>query len=144
MKLQLLAPAIFVVLGIFVQSFKAQGQRAIPLQNQAAQPTANTAHPEVEVVEVHNGSGLPAAIHRSSGAFILLLINRTHDPAAAFSVDPASIGDGVVGPNPLLRLTDSAVASSKHRLAALADLPPGEYYVKFAATGKILCRITIE
>lgn len=118
-------------------------QQPIPLQNQGPGAAPNAGHPEVEVVEIRRGGALPAQIHRPSGKFILLLVNRTHDPAASFAIDPASVGEGVIGPNPLVRL-GSSVASTQHRLAGLADLPSGEFHLKAVSTGKILCRITIE
>ena len=117
-------------------------QQIIPLQNQAA-AASTTERLEVEVIEIRHGTAMPAAIHRHVGKFILLVVNHTHDPAASFVLDPASVGEGAVGPNPFLRLTDQP-ASSRRRIAGLTDLPAGQFDLKSAVTGKILCRITIE
>jgi hypothetical protein len=141
MNIRFFTAAIFLCLAAV--SFRISAQQAIPLQNQSTPSAIGTEHPQVEVVEIRRGGALPAEIHRPAGKFILLVVNRTHDPAASFAIDPASVGEGVIGPNPLLHLASGA-ASTKHRLAGMVDLPAGQFHLKAASTGKILCRITIE
>jgi hypothetical protein len=133
---------LFLVLIGGIIAPNAYPQRRIPLANQPASEKI-TGHVEVEVIEVGHGMAAPATIKRPAGKFILLVVNRSHDPAASFVLEPASVGEGVIGPNPILRLMDQR-ASSKHRIAGLVDLPAGQFYLKSAATGKVLCRITID
>ena len=108
-----------------------EARQTVHLQNpkdtgeaQPPNPVKDGSRVEVESVEIGPAGAIPAEIHRPAGKFIVLLINRSHDPAASFVVDPAAIGDGLVGQEPLLRLADAALAS-KHRLAGLIDLPAG-------------------
>jgi hypothetical protein len=127
-----------------------EAQQKVPIEN--LKDTAGTARAarlddltrvEAETIEVGPGGAIPAAIQRPAGKFILLLTNRTQEAGAAFIVDPAAVGEGVIGPESLLRLTD-APTRSKHRMAGLIELPAGEFNLKSAKTGKVLCRITIE
>lgn len=133
---------LFLALMGGVAAPNAYPQRSIQLANQPASEKI-TGHVEVEVIEVGRGMAAPATIKRPAGKFILLIVNRSHDPAVSFVLEPASAGEGIVGPNPILHLTDQP-ASNKHRIAGLVDLPAGQFYLKSAPTGKVLCRITID
>jgi hypothetical protein len=144
MKVHRIVASIVFTLGFFVLPFGARAQQRIPLQNQPSATGAETNGLEVEQIEIRKGGAVPTRIHRPTGKFIILLINQTHDPSASFALDSAAVGEGRIGPNPLLRLAELGAASPKHQLAALADLPAGEYHLKSVATGKILCHITIE
>jgi hypothetical protein len=138
-----LCPSVlFLALMGGVVAPNAYPQRSIPLANQPASEKI-TGHMDVEIVEVGRGMAVPTTIKRPAGKLILLIVNRSHDPAASFVLEPASVGEGVIGPNPILHLTDQP-ASSKHRIAGLVDLPAGQFYLKSAATGKVLCRITVD
>lgn len=101
---------------------------------------------EAESIEITPGGAIPAAIHRPGGKFIVLLTNSTPETDAVFVVGAAKAGEGAEGAEraePLLRLAD-APTRPKHRMAGLIELPPGEFDLKSAKTGKVLCRFTIE
>jgi hypothetical protein len=142
---RLYLPALLLALTGSIAAPGVYAQEKIPLQNQDAASAAAVAgkHLEVEVLEVGPHGALPAEIHRPAGKFILLVVNGTHDPAAVFALVPEAAGDGVTAAKPMLRLTDRA-PSTKHKIAGLVDLPAGQFDLKAAATGKVLCRITIE
>lgn len=137
-------PALLLALTGSIAAPSVYGQQSIPLQNpDAASAAVAGKHLEVEVVEVGPHGALPGEIHRPAGKFILLLVNRTHDPAAVFVLDPEAANDGATAASPILRLTDRA-PSTRHKIAGLVDLPAGRFDLKSAVTGKVLCRITIE
>ena len=100
---------------------------------------------EVEVIEIHRGGAVPAEIHRKKGRFLLLVINRNSvNPDAAFVLDPGAIGDGKLGPAPLLQVGGARVNDSRHRSASLFAAPAGEFDLKYADSGKAVCKIVIE
>jgi hypothetical protein len=109
----------------------------VPLDQKSKEPV------EVEVVEIHRLMAIPDRIERSPGKFILLVVNRTPDPAASFVLEPAGAGiDAKQGAKPLLRL--GGVHARKHRTAGLLDMPSGNFELKSADTGKVFCTIAIK
>lgn len=142
---RLTLPVLLLVLTASITAPNLYSQQKIPLQNQDASSAAAIAgkHLEVEVIEVGPHGAIPAEIHRPVGQFILLLVNHTHEPAASFVLVPEAAGDGVAAANPILRLTDRA-PSARHKVAGLVDAPAGQFDLKSAATGNVLCRITIK
>jgi len=116
----------------------------IPLDPRSPQP-ASGEHLEVERIEIQKAGAIPATIHRRPGRFFLLVVNRNEaNRDAAFVVDPASIGDMTLGPNPLLRLGGPGLNDYKHRSASIFVAPVGEFDLKYADTGKIVCHISID
>lgn len=125
--------------------FSAQAQRPIPLQNLPAAATkANTQGIEVEIVEVGRLGALPEAITRPAGKFTLLVVNHSGNAQESFVLEPAAVGEGTIGANPFIRLRDRPSPSFRHRLAGLIDLPQGNFDLKSATSGKVLCKFQIN
>jgi hypothetical protein len=131
----------FLMLGI-LSSLPIRAQDDVPLVNVPLDQQKNKEPVEVEVVEVHRLMAIPDHIERSPGKFILLLVNRTPDPSAAFVLEPAGIAEGTPDRKPLLRL--GGAHARKHRTAGLLDASAGNFELKSADTGKVFCTITIK
>ena len=116
----------------------------VPLYPGSAQPKPEEKL-EVEQVEVHRLMAIPSQIRRPAGRFLLLVINRDEtDPDAAFVIDPAAVGDGKVGPNPVAQAGGKGISDRKHRSAALVDSMAGDFDLKYLKNGKVLCKIHLE
>lgn len=98
---------------------------------------------EAEQVEIHRMFAAPRELHRSAGAFLLILDNETGDRTAKFVIDPGDSGEGILSSSRLL-LYDDSIPEVKHRKAGLLDLRKGTYYLKSADKGHILCTITVD
>jgi hypothetical protein len=140
-----LLPSAFAQQPIPLQNVDPQATTAASASPRMGSGSSSTAkHFEVELVDVRDKVAFPSTLHRPVGPFILMLVNRSRDVHAAFVLDPAAVDEGVVSPNPSLRLAEAAAATSHHRLAGLVDLPAGTYHLKSVASGKTLCSLTIE
>jgi hypothetical protein len=118
-------------------------QDDVPLVNVPLDQQKNAEPVEVEIVEVHRLMAIPDHIERSPGKFILLVVNRTPDPAASFVLEPARAAtDAKQGDKPLLRL--GGVHARKNKTAGLIDASTGAFELKAADTGKVFCTITIK
>ncbi len=100
---------------------------------------------EVELIEVRRLMAIPNRIQRHAGKFILMVRNedRTNFDEA-FVLDSSSVGDGVVGPSPLARFGGKGLTDGKNRSSILIDGQPGEWDLKSASTGKILCHFHFQ
>lgn len=115
------------------------------LVSRAATAVAASDRVEVETVEIRRLMAIPNKIQRHPGKFILLVTNENRaDFDAAFVLDPSSVGDGIVGPNPLLRFGGKGLTDAKNRSVTIVDAVAGSWDLKSATTGKIACRITIQ
>jgi hypothetical protein len=133
-----------LVCGMVVPFWGVKAQDVIPLQPGSPHPNAGEKL-DVEQIEVRRLGAIPNEIHRHAGHFLLLIVNRNpEDPNTAFVIDPAAIGDGKLGPSPLLRVGGIGINDRKHRSAGLFEGKPGEFDVKYADTGKIVCKIKID
>lgn len=114
-------------------------------------PIVNTDKLEVEVVEAHNLSGIPAQIERKAGKFVLVIANRSDDSAAWFTVDPApadatatATATPLAGTSAAHFLTiGSGQYEKKRRTGIVFDATPGTYQLKFGKTGAVICTIVI-
>jgi hypothetical protein len=133
-----------VALGLLMTASSGSllAQRKVPIVNAPQGFQAN--HTEIELVDVRQRGAWPHHLQRKAGKFILLVINDTPDLSAAFVLEPAGVADGALGPNPILRIGAPGEWIHDHRLAALFDATTGNFDLKSAVTGKILCTITIE
>jgi hypothetical protein len=123
--------------------FFLQAQGKAPLMNPGSAPAGAGKSLQVEVLEIQHSSALPDHI-RHSGKFILLLVNRTPDPSAAFVLDAASPGEGGPASPHLLRWGGPGGWSGKHASSAIVDQAAGEYQLKSSTTGAVLCTISVE
>ena len=119
-------------------------QQSVPVLNAQNQMERPPAASEVEIVEVYQGSAMPAVIRRHPGKFVLLLMNRTRNQQASFVLDPAAVGDGLLSPEPLLQWGALNGWTSKGAAARLFEGQPGDYSLKATPTGKVLCKISVE
>jgi hypothetical protein len=126
-----------------LMSTQLQAQREVPLPPSFQKPGASQPL-EVEVVEIRRLGAIPSEIHRHPGKFLLLLINKSGDDSASFVIDPGAIGEGKVGPSPLVQLGGTGLSDHKHRSAGVFEGPAGAFDLKSAATGHIVCKIEIE
>lgn len=141
------------VVCLFSVAFACAAAQQAPAVTQAANGTqvvsrtaAAASNPlEVEMVEIGRLMAIPNKIQRHPGKFILLVKNEnTADWDAAFVLDPSSVGDGIVGPNPLVRFGGKGLTDAKNRSVTIVDAVAGSWDLKSATTGKIACRITIQ
>ncbi len=134
--------AVLILLSIFAVPGKPAD--VIPLDPRSLLLAANETL-EVEQVEVTKGGANPALLTRPAGRFILVVINRNEtDQAAGFVIDPAAVGNLKLGLNPLLQVGGARLMDRKHRAASLFAGAPGEYDLKYADSGLIVCHITIN
>jgi len=152
--------SLFAGFVYLLAAHRAPAQDVIPLSNPPSAPratkstdssakttdsnavTTSTDALEVEILEVGRLTTFPETIERPAGKFILLIVNKSDDPAQSFQIDPATDANGGLSSNPLLRLDGSAAPAQKKRVAFLVDLPPGGFRLKSAGTGTTLCTIT--
>lgn len=133
-----------LVCALVVPFWGAKAQDTIRLLPGSLHPNAGEKL-DVEQIEVRRLGAIPNEIHRHAGRFLLLVINRDpEDPNAVFVIDPAAIGAGKIGPSPVLRVGGIGIDDRKHRAAGLFEGTPGEFDVKYAETGKIVCKIKID
>src|SRR5690348_11882588 len=102
---------IFSVLCVVATVASGQSRQKIHIQNAkdttgpaSVQQLLKAGRLEAESIEILPGSAVPAVIHRPAGKFILLLVNHSKDAAAKFVLDPAAVGDGAPGADPVLQL----------------------------------------
>ncbi len=125
-------------------SITATASDTIALDPRSPVPAAGE-HLQVEQIEVGDNAASPSSLRRKAGRFVLVITNRSRLNAdAAFVIDPSSVGDGVVGPSPLLRMGGTHNSDYRRRSASLFDASVGSYDLKFAGSGKILCHIQID
>lgn len=134
------------LLALMACVWPARGQDSVPLYPGSPQPNPGEKL-EVERVEIRRLGAIPREIHRQPGRFILLIVNQNStDSDAAFVVDAATPAGTVNTPpvSHLLQLGGPAGNDVKHRSASLFDAPAGEFELKYAVSGQVICQIKID
>ena len=106
--------------------------QALPVANDSLLSTAPKPLP-VEQLLLTPVTGVPNAIHRSPGVFLLLLENKSGSSKSMFVVDKSDVGEGQLSANPVL-VIDGRKPERQHRRGALLDLDKGEYFLKTNST----------
>ncbi len=118
------------------------GQDAIPLVTGPLSAADKSAKLPVEIIAVTRFGALPNSINRAPGKFILLVLNKTLYSQDAYSLEPVAVGNASAPATAAVRLGGALAQNRKS--AALLNLPVGQYELKSAATGTVLCQITIN
>lgn len=105
-----------------------------------ATPPAREQHIETEIVTIVRGAANPEQISRKPGAFLLKVEDRTANPELAITGVEVRDANG----NPVQN-TASPVARQRRRSSSmLLHLPPGDYQLRAAQSGRALCVIHIQ
>jgi hypothetical protein len=137
---RLVPSVLFCALGIFFGSLHAQEK--VHLATGPLSDADKALRLEVETVSVSRFGALPNSIHRHPGKFILVVLNKSGNPQQSFTLEPVAPGNAPPSGNPPMRL--GGLTARNGKAAGLIDAPIGQFQLKSATTGNVLCQITIE
>lgn len=129
----------------FLSAFACYPATSFPRQATSPGTPSVTAQStmESEIIEIHRLMALPSKIQRPPGKFRLILDNQTGNRQASFVIDPSSVGEGALSPEPLF-VYNRTTAAAKDKMSRILDLPAGQYFLKSIPSGHILCIITLK
>jgi hypothetical protein len=136
----------FVALMVLAGSIglRLQAQATLPLVPGSPAPRTGE-HLDVVLIYVSPSNVMPAILHRTAGRFVLSVTNsNTTTMNAGLVIEPEAVGALKLSASPLFKLGGKAVSDQSHRSAALLDLPVGEFDLKDATTGRILCKLVFD
>jgi len=93
---------------------------------------------------VLNNYDIIASAGASDTADVYEFLASADNPDAAFIVEQTHGDETVLNSPPHLRIGGSGANDYRHRSAALFDAPAGDFELKYADTGEIVCHIKID
>ena len=130
------------VAGGFSTSLRAQ--QAVSLVTGPLSAEDKVASLETEIITVRRLAAWPNTITRHAGKFILILRNRGADPKSVFTIEtvPAPSSAAQVSVPPVVRFDLTRAPSGL--LGGAINPPVGQYQLKSATTGQVLCQLTVN